>query len=106
MSNRKCLGAAWRIIGVLFVTAAPMTTWAAVQPVEKVVPSEVNRDEVVCRTVDRPGSHMKQRLCAPAAEWSAARDRLTLSRNNSAAGAGPTGDSNSSTAGTNYSFQR
>ena len=105
MSNRKCLGAAWRTIGLLLVATTPMTTWAAQQPVERVVASQASRDELVCRTVDRPGSHMKQRVCAAPAEWPAARDRLILLRHNGAAGVGPTGE-NISTAGTNYSFQR
>jgi hypothetical protein len=106
MSNRKCLGYAWRIIGLLLVATAPITTWAAEQPVQEVVASEADRDELVCRTVDRPGSHMKQRVCAAAAEWSAARGRLILLRNNGAAGIGPAGDGNISTAGTGFSFQR
>ncbi len=114
MSNRKCLGDAWWIVGLLLVATAPIATRAAEQPVEKVVASEADHDELVCQTVDRPGSHMKQRVCAAAAEWSAARGRLILLTTNPAASilAGnpaasiPAGDRNISTAGSGFSFQR
>jgi len=106
MSNRKCLGSAWRIIGLLLLATAPVTTWATEQPVEKALASNADRDDLVCQNVDRPGSHMKQRVCAAAAEWSAARDRLVLLKANLAASVGPTGDINVSTAASGFSFQR
>jgi hypothetical protein len=105
--SRKVLWVFVATCGSVIVAAAPTMTQAADGPVsEQATALSTKQDELVCQTVDRPGSHMKQRICAPSAEWSAARGRLSLLRNNPAAGVGPTGDQNISTAATGFSFQR
>ena len=107
MASRNILSVLVAACGSLIIAAAPTMTRAAASAVfeQAAVPS-AKKDELVCETVDRPGSHMKQRICASPAEWSAARERLSLLRNHPAAGVGPTGDRNISTAAASYSFQR
>ena len=47
---------------------------AADKAAQQVAPSDAN--QVSCRNVDRPGSRMKNRMCATLAEWSTIqRDR-------------------------------
>ena len=82
------------ILGVLLMVAAPMTTRAADKAVQQVAAPDTEPDALMCETVDRPGSRMKQRICAPSAEWSAALLRLSLLRNSVAAAVGPTGGAN------------
>ncbi len=106
MSITNSLRNASVIFGVLLTATAPMITMAADQAVQQVAAPETKQDELMCETVDRPGSRMKQRICAPSAEWSDARRRIILLRDTPAAGVGPTGDAGMSTAGASYSFQR
>ena len=64
------------IFGVLLM-AAPIATRAADEPARQVAASDAN--QVSCRNLDRPGSHMKDRMCATLAEWSTIqRDRALL----------------------------
>ena len=77
------------IFGVLLM-AAPMTTRAADDALaEQAAASNLKQDELMCETVDIPGSHMKRRICAPSAEWSDAQRRLLLLRDMPAAGGYP-----------------
>jgi len=91
---------------LLLLATAPLSARAAQQPAERAAPAQANEADIVCRTVDRPGSHMKQRICAKAADWLAARDRVVLLKTTPVAAALPTGDSNLTTAPSGYSFQR
>jgi hypothetical protein len=106
MNGKRRLGDAWRLIGLLVVMTAPLAARAAEQPVKMAAASEADHDDLVCRTVDRPGSHMKQRVCATAAEWSAARGRLFSLKANPAVASLGGGDKTISTAATGFSFQR
>jgi hypothetical protein len=107
MVSRNVSSAFVATCGALIVAAAPALAQEGRDPVSaQATASSTKQEELVCQTVDRPGSHMKQKICATSAEWLAARGRLNLLRNNLAAGVGPTGDMNISTAGTGFSFQR
>ena len=74
MSITNSLRKAPVILGVLLLVAAPMTTRAADQAVQQVTAADAN--QILCRNLDKPGSHMKYRVCATLAEWSTIqRDR-------------------------------
>ena len=89
MSITNSLRNASVILGVLLMVAAPMTTRAADKAVQQVAAPDTEPDALMCETVDRPGSRMKQRICAPSAEWSAALRRAILLRDTPAAGGYP-----------------
>ncbi len=74
MSITNSLRNASVIFGVLLMVTAPMATRAADEPAQQVAASDAN--QVSCRNLDRPGSRMKNRMCATLAEWSTIqRDR-------------------------------
>ena len=85
MSIPNSLRNASMILGVLLLVTAPMTTRAADKAVRQVAAPDTEQDELMCETVDRPGSRMKQRICAPSAEWSDALRRVLVERDTPAA---------------------
>ena len=85
MSITNSLRNASVIFGVLLIVTTPIATRADEKAAQQVAALDTEQDELMCETVDRPGSHMKQRICAPSAQWSDARRRVILLRDTPAA---------------------
>lgn len=73
----------------LLIAGAPTVTRAA-DPPDDAAPS-AKQGTLMCRHLDMPGSHIKKHVCGTPAQWSTARRRLDLLRQNQAASIGAAG---------------
>jgi hypothetical protein len=60
--------------------AMTTATQAADQPAKQITTSDAKQDTLMCRDLDIPGSHIKERVCGVPAKWSEAQTRLYLMR--------------------------
>lgn len=89
--NKSCMWAGLGLWGSLLTVAAPAMSQAADPPAQHAATAGAKPETLKCVNLDRPGSHIKARVCGTPAEWSAARDRLDLLLQNQAASIGAAG---------------
>ena len=82
MASKNLTWAVLALCGSVFTVAAPVVTQAADQPPAQTAKADTKQDTLMCRDLDIPGSHIKQHVCGTPAQWSDARFRLTLLRDN------------------------
>ena len=89
MASKNLTWAILAVCGVVLTVAAPTMTQAAEQTgeqqAEQSPAANAKQETPMCRDLDIPGSHIKHHVCGTPAQWSDARFRLTLLRDNPAA---------------------
>jgi hypothetical protein len=89
--NKSCMWAMLGLCGSLLTVAAPTVSHAADPPAQPAATADAKPETLKCVNLDRPGSHIKARVCGIPAEWSAARGRLDLLLQNQAVSIGAVG---------------
>ena len=89
MASKNLTWAVLALCGSVFTVAAPVVTQAADQPPAQTAKADTKQDTLMCRDLEIPGSHIKQRVCGVPAKWSEAQNRLYVLRNNVNATSGP-----------------
>jgi hypothetical protein len=80
MARKNLTWAILALSGSLLAMTAATATQAADQPAKQMATSDAKPDTLMCRDLDIPGSHIKQRVCGVPAQWSEAQTRLYLMR--------------------------
>ena len=89
MIDKNCARATLCLCCALLIAAVPTVTRAADPPADAA--PNAKQGTLMCRNLDMPGSHIKKHVCGTPAQWSTARDRLDLLRQNQAASIGAAG---------------
>ncbi len=86
MTSTNLTWAILAVCGSVLALAAPTMTQAAEQAAEQQAKQDMaagaKQETLMCRDLDIPGSHIKQHVCGTPAQWSDAKSRLTLLREN------------------------
>ena len=86
MMGKNCARAILCLWCTLLIAGVPTVTRAAAPPAEAA--PNAKQGTLMCRNLDMPGSHIKKHVCGTPAQWSTARARLDLLRQNQAASIG------------------
>ena len=89
MIGTNCARAILCLCCTLLIAGVPTVTRAADPPAEAA--PNAKQGTLMCRNLDMPGSHIKKHVCGTPAQWSTARGRLDLLRQNQAASIGAAG---------------
>lgn len=88
MMGKNCARAILCLFCAL-IAGVPTVIRAADPPAEAA--PNAKQGTLMCRNLDMPGSHIKKHVCGTPAQWSTARARLDLLRQNQAASIGAAG---------------
>ena len=86
MIGKHCARAILCLCCTLLIAGVPTVTRAADRPAEAA--PNATQGTLMCRNLDMPASHIKKHVCGTSAQWSTARGRLDLLRQNQAASIG------------------
>ena len=70
MASKKLTWAILGLCGSLLALTVSTATQAADQPAKQAATSDAKQDTLMCRDLEIPGSHIKQRVCGVPAKWS------------------------------------
>jgi len=82
--NLACatLGLCGSLLAMTVSTAPRAAEQAAEQQAKQTMAAAAKQETLMCRDLDIPGSHIKQHVCGTPAQWSDAKSRLILLREN------------------------